>query len=318
MKEPLISVVVPVYNGEKYIKEALQSLENQIYKNVEIFLINDYSTDNSYSIMKEFSLKDNRFKIVTPPEKLGTASKGVEYAIKNLCKGEYFFYMSQDDFLAEDYFSKAVERVLKTDADIVIPISMSYKNGKTKKITKYPLFNNCRQQINSRKAFLLSLKWHIAGIGLRKLELLKDFSADYMNSDEYYYRKSFLNAKKITFSAGKFFYRQDNPEAITKKIKPYIFDIMTTDIKLAELLIEYKFPKRLIDKRFKELLKGHKSWVNLYKENLSNFDDSGKLYITNALNNAKFNLETISTTQNLFFSKIYLKSHKLEEIENEQ
>lgn len=318
MNKPLISVVIPIYNGEKYLEETLNSLKNQTYDNFEVFLINDYSIDNSINLIENLIKDDTRFKIITPEEKLGTASKGVEYAIKNLCNGEYFFYMSQDDFIAKDCFEKAINRALKTDADIIIPISMSYKNGKTKKITKYPLFNNCRQEINSKKAFVLSLKWHIAGIGFRKLELLKDFSADYMNSDEYYYRKSFLKAKKITFSSGKFFYRQDNPEAITKKIRPYIFDIMTTDIKLAELLIEYKFSKKIIDKRVKELLKSHKNWIKLYKDNISNFDNSGESYVKNALNDAKLKLENISKNQNLFFSKMYLKFHKLEEISNEQ
>lgn len=152
------------------------------------------------------------------------------------------------------------------------------------------------------------------------MDLVKrvEYRAEYYNDDEFYNRKSLLLADKIVFANTDFFYRQDNENAITKNIRYYTFDVLTTDIKLAELLIEHKFPKRLVDKRFKELLNAHQGWVDLYREKFETFNESGKLYVKNTLNNAKFNLETIVKNENLFFSKMYLKSHKLEEIKDEQ
>ena len=61
---PLISIVVPVYNVEKYLKKCIQSIINQTYKNLEIILVDDGSTDNSGKICDEFAQKDNRIKVI--------------------------------------------------------------------------------------------------------------------------------------------------------------------------------------------------------------------------------------------------------------
>ncbi len=320
MDKPLVSVVVPVYNGEKYIEETLNSLKNQTYKNIEVIMVDDISTDNSVQILEKFSNEDERFRLIKRETKGGTGSKSTVYGMQ-FCNGEYFSYLSQDDFIAEDFFEKCIDKALKSKADMVIANTVFYyKNKKNKKIGKFPAFRLYNLAVSNKKAFLASLKWYIGVAGIKSMDLVKraEYRAEYYNDDEFYNRKSFLLADKIVFANTDFFYRQDNEDAITKNIRYYTFDVLTTDIKLAELLIEHKFPKRLVDKRFKELLKAHQGWVDLYREKFETFDEAGQLYIKNALNNAKFNLETIVKDENLFFSKMYLKSHKLEEIKNEQ
>ncbi len=64
MKEPLISIIIPIYNVEKYLSRCIKSVLNQTYKNLEIICINDGSTDSSLKILEEFKLIDKRIKII--------------------------------------------------------------------------------------------------------------------------------------------------------------------------------------------------------------------------------------------------------------
>ena len=82
-KNPMISVIVPVYNTEKYLKRCLESLVNQTYKELEIILVNDASTDDSGEIIEEYVLTDSRIKCVKHPKNRGLF-RGPNYR----CPGE--------------------------------------------------------------------------------------------------------------------------------------------------------------------------------------------------------------------------------------
>ena len=96
MKE-LITVVINVYNGEKFIKKCLDSVVNQTYKNIEILIINDGSTDNTLDICKSY--KDDRIRIITT-ENLGL-SMSRNVGIDN-AKGEYLYFVDVDDYVEND------------------------------------------------------------------------------------------------------------------------------------------------------------------------------------------------------------------------
>ena len=91
-----VSVIVPVYNGEKYLKDCLNSILNQTLINIEIICVDDGSTDSSSEILKEFSFKDSRVKI------LSTENKGQGFA-RNLalkeCNGEFIAFIDADDWI---------------------------------------------------------------------------------------------------------------------------------------------------------------------------------------------------------------------------
>ena len=112
----LISIVVPVYNVEKYLKRCLDSLINQTYKNIEIILVNDGSTDNSLEICKEYSKNDSRIKIVSKKnEGLGMArNTGIDNA-----DGEYICFFDSDDFVEIDAIEKMHNVIIKEQPQIV-------------------------------------------------------------------------------------------------------------------------------------------------------------------------------------------------------
>ncbi len=109
-----LSVIVPVYNAEKYIRECLDSIINQTYKDIEIICINDGSIDNSQSILEEYAQKDNRIKIISQD------NKGVAFArnvgLKN-AQGEYITFVDDDDLLDYNAYEQALVHI--HDADIV-------------------------------------------------------------------------------------------------------------------------------------------------------------------------------------------------------
>ena len=109
----LISVIINVYNGEKFINKCLDCIINQTYKNLEILVINDGSTDNTLSIIKEY--KDKRIKVITTENKGLSLSRNV--GIDN-AKGKYLYFIDVDDFIELDTIEYLYNLIKKYNVDI--------------------------------------------------------------------------------------------------------------------------------------------------------------------------------------------------------
>ena len=96
-----VSVIIPVYNAQKYLRECLDSVANQTLDNIEIICINDGSTDNSLSILDEYAQKDNRFIILSKENGGSAAARNVGLS---KAKGDYIYFVDNDDLIAEDTF----------------------------------------------------------------------------------------------------------------------------------------------------------------------------------------------------------------------
>lgn len=123
MKEELISVVVPIYNVEKYLRLCLDSLLMQTYTNFEVLMINDGSPDDSANICKEYLAKDRRFQYFEK-ENSGpsdTRNYGIEHS-----KGEYITFVDSDDWLKETFLADLYEAIARTGADIALSTYIKY------------------------------------------------------------------------------------------------------------------------------------------------------------------------------------------------
>lgn len=103
---PKISIVLPIYNGERYIKEAIESILNQSYGDWELIIVNDASTDSTSDILDEFSRRDKRIKVVNNENNLKlpkSLNRGFSFA-----KGEYLTWTSDDNVYLEEAFEKMV------------------------------------------------------------------------------------------------------------------------------------------------------------------------------------------------------------------
>lgn len=126
--EPKVSIIVPVYNVEKYLRRCIDSLVEQSYLNLEILLVDDGSTDESLIICTEYEAKDSRIRVFHKEnEGLGlTRNYGIERA-----EGEYLTFVDSDDYLTKDAIEWMVSKVIESDADIVTA-NTYYKNEELK------------------------------------------------------------------------------------------------------------------------------------------------------------------------------------------
>ena len=130
----LVSVIVPIHNTGKYLKKCLNSIVNQTYKNLEILLINDGSTDNSAKIIDQFAKKDTRIKVFT-----NETAQGVSNA-RNLgldnASGEYINFVDGDDWILKDAINSLVKTLENNDSDlsqgnikcVISPLKISNNN----------------------------------------------------------------------------------------------------------------------------------------------------------------------------------------------
>ncbi len=125
---PLISVIVPVYNVEKYLSKCLDSIINQTYTNLEIILVDDGSTDSSDSICKDFTKKDSRIRLYHKEN--GGLSDARNYGIDR-ASGDYFTFIDSDDYITNDYIDYLLELTKKNSAQIAIGShTICYESGK--------------------------------------------------------------------------------------------------------------------------------------------------------------------------------------------
>lgn len=112
-----ISIIIPVYNVEKYLREALDSVLNQTYTNWEAICVNDGSTDSSLRILEEYAQKDSRFVVVN--QENGGVSRARNTGL-NMMTGEYIMFLDSDDYLESCACEEALDSILKNNVDICI------------------------------------------------------------------------------------------------------------------------------------------------------------------------------------------------------
>ena len=243
---PKISVVIPIFNGEVFLRQTLESLRNQKFIDFEVLCVDDCSTDQSPNIIGQFSTRDPRFRYLRTPVNLGIVPKVMNFAAA-FAQGDYFVYSSQDDIFSADWLQKMYETAVDTGADATIPdVEFYYEGGiNNQRITG--LRSDHSVQLTGREAFVHSLDWTISGNALWRMNFLKNtgFYDFGMFADEYTVRQYFLLCEKVVFCGGVFYYRQDNPGAITKKISPKLLDYTYNNIMLWRLVIEKGFGKEI-------------------------------------------------------------------------
>jgi glycosyltransferase involved in cell wall biosynthesis len=131
ISQPLISVVMPVYNAGDFLVEAIESIRNQTYKNFEFIIVDDASIDNSWKILKRFIKKDERIRIFKLEENVGV-SQTVKFAIEKT-KGSFLARMDADDIAHPKRLEKEVNYLLKNSQTVAVgtQCQLINKDGKT-------------------------------------------------------------------------------------------------------------------------------------------------------------------------------------------
>ena len=117
MAQPLVSIIVPVYNGEKTIERCLRSIQNQSYSNIEVLVVNDGSSDHTERIIRKYVQRDSRFRYI---EKENTGVSDSRNVAMAEAKGDYFQFVDGDDWLVKQATEEFVNTALTFGCDMVI------------------------------------------------------------------------------------------------------------------------------------------------------------------------------------------------------
>jgi SAM-dependent methyltransferase len=239
----LISVLIPVYNGAALLPQTLDSVLAQTLPDFEVLCVDDGSQDDSLQILQRYAAQDTRIRVLQTPRNLGTVSKVMNFTLPHM-RGAYCVYSSQDDVFSPDWLQKMRERAEQTGADAVIPdLVFYYAQDPVRNRTFSGLRGNRAVELSNREAVHYSVDWTIPGNALWNADLIRKLGfADFgMNADEYSARVFFMHCNKVVFSEGQFFYRQDNDQAVTKKMSERTFDYPYTQLRVYQLLRENGF-----------------------------------------------------------------------------
>ena len=238
-----ITVIVPVYNVENYLEKCLDSLINQTYKNLEIIVINDGSTDNSGTICQEYARKDNR--IVYIEKENGGQSEARNMGLDRMT-GSYVTFVDSDDWVEPNYVEVLYKKLLEYCADIAVGNYYSYdeKEGVfyfhifgdsyyEKVYDNVSIFENFYESQHMKNFALIC----VAG-KLYKADLFRDlrFEVGKLGEDGYLNQKIYLLAEKtIYLNAGLYAYRQregSSSRSWTEKWMHALVDAMSERITL--------------------------------------------------------------------------------------
>ncbi|NUY57651.1 glycosyltransferase family 2 protein [Salinivibrio sp. EAGSL] len=216
----MITILMPVFNASKFLNESIGSVLAQDYKNWELICIDDQSSDDSLSMLYDFSRKDARIKVYTK-ENEGPAQArklGLQHS-----SGDYVTLLDADDALSPDFLSQTLAVATETDADVVMPVLIQNWKSDNRSDYDFNLKNGLmfKQEIAPRVAFLKTMPWRVHGLNLYKAEHFKKYALSEIsninnyNADEYLTRFLLLYANKIVVSEGKYFYRANNKSITT-------------------------------------------------------------------------------------------------------
>ena len=249
----IVSIIIPVYNVEKYLIQCLESVINQTYKNLQIILINDGSTDKSYEICLKYSQKDNRIVLINQENK-GSASaknKGLRIAY-----GDYIGFLDSDDFIELNSIEYMVNVMEYNDVDIVqCELSNTYIN--LSEITE----NSSLREVTMSseeflRKFLIDWKSSLFCNKLFKKEILKGiyFKEGRCIDDEFFTYKCVMRAKLISIS--------------NKKV--YNYRIRKSSIMRSEECQRQILKDRIdyLSERYNIISKNYKDLDSLYLENM--------------------------------------------------
>lgn len=181
----LISIIVPIYNVELYLRKCINSIRNQTYKNIEIILVDDGSPDNCGKICDEYKQKDNRIKVIH--KKNGGLSEARNYGIE-ISTGDYILFVDSDDYIANNMCQILLEKAQRYKADIVsCNLEEVYEDG-TYKINK--------QAINTKEQVFSNLEM----IGTYFFDDTIDTNVVW---NKLYARKLFFGEHKLRFPVGR-------------------------------------------------------------------------------------------------------------------
>ena len=242
---PKVSVIIPVYNVEAYLKQCLDSVINQTLKDIEIILVDDESPDNCPKICDDYAKKDKRIKVIHQKNKglSGARNTGMEFAT-----GEYIAFIDSDDWIEKTMLRTLFSTAEKHNSDVAVcNVNLCYPSGKVenKKYWRYEKISQLYTE-DIYSEFLISPCWSCNKIYKKNIldKLNLKFIENILYEDVPFFTELFLNIQKISFVPEYFYnYRLERDGAITVKPSVKQLDISKVRDIVSEILKNNKASK---------------------------------------------------------------------------
>lgn len=241
-KDPLISIIVPVYNTAKHLPKCLNSIINQTYQNLEIIIINDGSTDNSDKIIQKYAAKDSRIKTKYQKNQGLSAARNTGL---NIATGKYVTFIDSDDTVEPDMINAMLSALHKHNAEIsVCSFKEVYPSGKTTNFNHgYP-----EQTFTTPQALAAMLKEHgfmvSSTMKLYPISFFKNtkFPINKLHEDVGTTYKLIMQAKNIIFLPQSYYNYHHYGNSIISNFNDNKFDLITLTDQMCDD-INKKFPE---------------------------------------------------------------------------
>lgn len=226
---PLISVVVPVFNGERYISECIESILEQSYMNLELILVDDGSTDETVQILRKYEKQDKR--VVVIQQKNSGVSMARNKALE-VAQGDYVCFVDSDDYIDRGYISYYVNLLIKYGGEIALT-PQPYKFNADNRLIKYTSEDDSVEEISGDEAAIEMLYYKFAIGPWNKMiarELIEKYRIRFDESLRFgegfnFSVDCFQRARKVVVGSQKLYnYRVDNPNSVMTKFSVEMID----------------------------------------------------------------------------------------------
>lgn len=235
-----VSIIIPAFNVENEVERSVNSIIEQTYRDIEIIIINDGSTDRTLSIIERQALIDDRIKIINQ-ENAGQSvarNKGIDVAT-----GRYIYFFDADDFLQKNAIFELVSNIKQNNTDVVTfnadAIDLNKKNQKP--YVRHNVVGN--KGVYSRNQFLYNNKWNLTPVWIYFFQrsFLLDhqirFVEDIIYEDNMFYIEIMLHLKRISIVDKTLFFYQKREHSTITSLENYKFKLESLDT-LKKLTIE--------------------------------------------------------------------------------
>ena len=226
MTKELISIIVPVYNVEKYLRKCVDSIVNQTYKNLEIILVDDGATDSSGEICDELEKLDNRIKVYHKEN--GGLSDARNYGVAR-ATGSYIGFVDSDDYIDAEMYEKLYEAIIKEDADVAeCNLKIVYPE-RVEWFTTKKYYQVCTKQEYLEEYLKIEKIFGSACVRLTKTDIAKKlkFPVGKLYEDTYYAYDLIGIAEKYVLMNNSYYNYLMRENSITNaKFNPRIFDLI--------------------------------------------------------------------------------------------
>lgn len=217
--EPLVTVIIPAYNVQRYIKKCVNSVLNQNYKNFELIVVNDGSKDNTLAILRRYAHEDNRVKVID--KRNGGVSSARNVGLQH-SKGQYITFIDGDDYVAKDYLEYLLELISYKDADFALSTNV-FSKRKDRQIN-----HDVKRVLTSEQATALLMSTRIVVGSWNKIYKRKFLQNNNLRFDEkLYYGEGLSFITSVAERANKtiigqrriYYYRKNNAASATTKFE---------------------------------------------------------------------------------------------------